>query len=93
MLFQPAPTAKRLYAVPVVGLVVKYIMLIPHIILLYILGAVATVALLVAWIPVLLTGRYPQFGLTLIGGVLRWYARVYAFGLGITDVYPPFSLS
>jgi hypothetical protein len=93
MLLQPAPTANRLYAVPVLGFVVKAIMLIPHLIVLYVLYLIAMVVMLVAWIPVLLSGTYPSFATTMVGGTLRWYTRVYAFYFGLTDAYPPFRLS
>ncbi|HXT36556.1 MAG TPA: DUF4389 domain-containing protein [Chloroflexota bacterium] len=83
----------RLYAVPVVGLVIKEVMLIPHIVILYVLGIVVGVQQLFTWIPVLFTGQYPAWGHNMAGGYIRWLARVMAFGLGLTDVYPPFSLS
>jgi hypothetical protein len=83
----------RLYAVPVVGIVIKYVMLIPHIVVLWLLGVVVVVLQLVTWIPVLFTGQYPSWGHNLVGGYIRWTARIMAFGLGLTDIYPPFSLS
>lgn len=93
MLFQPSPVANRLYAVPVIGFVVKFIMLIPHLIILYVLGLMAALALLVTWIPVLFAGQYPQWGRTLVGGWIRWFVRVNAFWYGLTDAYPPFQLN
>ena len=82
----------RLWAVPVLGIVVKLIILIPHLILLYVLGIVATVLALVTWIPVLFGGHYPSWGYDVIGGTLRWGANVSAYLYGLTDRYPPFRL-
>lgn len=92
MLFQPAPTSSRLYAVPLLGFVVKAIILIPHLIALYVVFIIAMVANLFTWIPVLTAGRYPDWGYKWVGGALRWSTRVYAFWFGLTDVYPPFRL-
>jgi hypothetical protein len=70
---------------------VKWILAIPHFIVLWILWFVLLVLTVVAGIVVLFTGRYPApiFGFT--EGVLRWSWRVafYALVLGC-DKYPPF---
>ena len=49
---------------------------------------------ILAWLLILVTGRYPQGLFEFVVGVLRWGNRVgaYAFLL-TTDRYPPFSLS
>ena len=82
----------RLWAIPVIGIVIKLIILIPHLILLYVLGIVATVLGLVTWIPVLFGGHYPSWGYEIIGGYLRWSTRLEAYLFGLTDQYPPFRL-
>ena len=82
----------RLWAIPVIGIVIKLIILIPHLILLYVLGIVATVLALVTWIPVLFGGHYPSWGYEIIGGYLRWNTRATAYLFGLTDQYPPFRL-
>lgn len=92
MLLQPASTASRFYAIPILGFVVKAIILIPHLIMLYLVGIVASLVLLVSWIPVLTNGQYPDWGYKWLGGTLRWSTRVYAFWFGLTDEYPPFRL-
>ncbi len=92
LVFYGPPAGNRFYAIPVVGILVKTIMLIPHLIVLYIVGLVAGVLLYVTWIPVLFTGQYPDWGRDIFGGYLRWSARVFAFLLGLTDSYPPFRL-
>ena len=89
--YQVPPSNKRLYAVPIVGFIVKVIILIPHLVILYALGLVVAVCQLFLWIPVITSGQYPEFGRSLVGGTLRWGVRVAAFYFGLTDQYPPFS--
>jgi hypothetical protein len=60
---------------------------------LYILGFAAGALQLIIWAPVMFSGRYPEWGFAIETGYLRWTARVYAYGLGLTDAYPPFQLS
>ena len=83
----------KFWAIPIVGAVVKEVILIPHLIILYILTYVVGIVQLVTWIPVLFGGKYPLWGYQLVGGYIRWSARVLAYALGLSDTYPPFSLS
>ena len=85
--------SSMLYAIPVVGFVLKFVMLIPFFIALWIVSLIVTVAQLVLWIPVLFSGTYPEVGYTLIGGYLRWSTRVGGFFVGISDKYPSFSFA
>lgn len=73
---------------------VKWLLAIPHYLVLLILGIVAGLATVVAWFAILLTGRYPRPLFDFVVGVIRWSVRVgaYAFLL-VTDRYPPFSLA
>ncbi|MBV9278883.1 MAG: DUF4389 domain-containing protein [Chloroflexi bacterium] len=93
VIFERPAANNRFYAIPVVGLIVKEVMLIPHFVVLYVLGLLVGVLQLVLWIPVLFGGKYPDFGYQMVGGTIRWGARVFAFFLGLTDRYPPFELS
>jgi hypothetical protein len=72
---------------------VKWLLAIPHYILLVFLGIAAFFVAIIAWFAILLTGQYPQALFDFIVGVGRWGLRVdaYAFLL-VTDRYPPFSL-
>jgi hypothetical protein len=73
---------------------VKWLLAIPHYILLAFLWLFAFFAVIFAWFAILFTGRYPQGLFDFVAGVFRWTNRVvgYAFAL-VTDRYPPFSLS
>ncbi len=72
---------------------VKWLLAIPHYILLFFLSIAALVAVVIAWFAILFTGRYPRGLFDFVLGVLRWGNRVigYAFIL-VTDQYPPFRL-
>jgi hypothetical protein len=73
---------------------VKWLLAIPHYIVLFFLAIAAVVAVIIAWFAILFTGRYPRGLFEFVLGVLRWGNRVtgYAFVL-VTDRYPPFRLS
>jgi hypothetical protein len=86
-------SSNRLWAIPLLGIWIKGIILIPHFIILYVLGFAVGVCQLVIWIPVLFTGRYPDWAFPLVNGLVLWSARVYSYALGLTDRYPPFSMS
>jgi hypothetical protein len=72
---------------------VKWLLAIPHYVVLIFLGIAAIVAAIIAWFAILFTGRYPRGLFDFVEGVLRWSNRVtaYAFVL-VTDQYPPFRL-
>jgi Domain of unknown function (DUF4389) len=73
---------------------VKWLLAIPHYIVLLFLYIGAFVAVVIAWFAILFTGRYPRGLFEYLVGVGRWTNRVvgYAFAL-VTDEYPPFRLS
>ena len=73
---------------------VKWILAIPHYILLALLSLAAFFVVIFAWFAILFTGRYPRSLFEFVEGVGRWYNRVvaYAFTL-VTDEYPPFRFS
>ncbi len=73
---------------------VKWLLAIPHYILLFFLYIAAAVAIIIAWFAILFTTRYPRGLFDFVVGVMRWTLRVdaYAFLL-TTDRYPPFTLS
>ncbi len=73
---------------------VKWLLAIPHYIVLFFLGIAAFGVVVVAWFAILFTGRYPRGIFDFVAGVLRWQNRVNAYAfLLMTDAYPPFRLS
>ena len=72
---------------------VKWLLAIPHYIVLIFLNIAALFAVILAWFAILFTGRFPRSLFNFVVGVGRWGLRVgaYAFLL-VTDRYPPFSL-
>jgi len=72
---------------------IKWLLAIPHYIVLFFLDIGALVVVIVAWFAILFTGRYPRSLFDFIEGVIRWHNRVagYAYLL-VTDRYPPFQL-
>jgi uncharacterized protein DUF4389 len=73
---------------------VKWLLAIPHYVVLLFLGVAAVVCVVVAWFAILFTGRYPRELFAFVVGVLRWWLRVVAYAfLLTTDRYPPFSLA
>ena len=73
---------------------VKWLLAIPHYLLLIVLNLVAVVAVVVAWVAILVTGRYPRGLFRFVEGVFRWNNRVIGYALTlVTDTYPPFRLS
>ena len=72
---------------------VKWFLAIPHYIVVAVLAAVAVVAIVISWLAILITGRYPRPLFNYVVGVARWALRVQAYAiLLVTDQYPRFSL-
>ncbi|CAN5227826.1 DUF4389 domain-containing protein [soil metagenome] len=72
---------------------VKWLLLIPHMIALLLVAIVAWFAIFVSFFAVVVTGRYPRRLFDFVVGVYRWGYRAIAYGLLMTDRYPPFSLA
>jgi len=73
---------------------VKWLLAVPHYIVLFFLYIAAIVCVIIAWFAILFTGRYPRDLFGFVVGVYRWSLRVDAYVfLLVTDRYPPFSLS
>lgn len=73
---------------------VKWLLAVPHYIVLFFLYIGVFFAVIGAWFAILFTGNYPRGIFKFVEGTLRWHNRVigYAFTL-VTDDYPPFRLA
>lgn len=73
---------------------IKWLLALPHYIVLAVLVILSTLAEIVAWVAIVATGSYPRPLFNFVVGVQRYSLRVSAYAfLMATDRYPPFSLS
>jgi hypothetical protein len=73
---------------------IKWLLAIPHYVILIILGICTFVVTLIGWLAILILGQYPRGLFEFVVGVARWGERVNAYaGMLVTDRYPPFRLS
>jgi hypothetical protein len=72
---------------------VKWLLAIPHVIVLAFLSIAAFFVIVFAWFAILFTGRYPRGAFGFVVGVMRWGLRVTCYAILLTtDRYPPFSM-
>ncbi|HEX8940917.1 MAG TPA: DUF4389 domain-containing protein [Candidatus Limnocylindrales bacterium] len=81
----------RLWGIPILGIAVRALLLLPHYFVLWLYSMLVGLTLLIVWVPVLATGRYPEWGYRIVGGYYRWSLRVTAYQLMMVAPYPPFS--
>lgn len=85
---------KRLFAIPVLGGLIRVILLIPYFIFENIINyAVGIGMLILAWVVVLFRGKYPEGLFELGRDVARVDASTFAYMLGLSDKYPSFYIS
>jgi Domain of unknown function (DUF4389) len=73
---------------------VKWLLAIPHYVVLFFLYIAAVVVVIIAWFAILFTEHYPRELYDFVEGVIRWHNRVVAYALVlVTDQYPPFRLA
>lgn len=70
---------------------VKWLLAIPHLLIVYALLAVASVIYIVAFFAVLFTEKYPRELFDFVVNIYRWQANVFAYAGLKRDEYPPFS--
>ncbi len=71
----------------------RLILVIPQLVVLGLLAIAEVVVFVIAAFAVLFTGRWPAGLREFIVGVMRWWLRVEAYLLLLTDEYPPFALN
>ncbi len=89
--FDETVTMSRLWGIPLVGVLIRGLLLIPHYVVLAFYGIVVALLQVVMWIPVLVNGRYPEWGYSIVGGYVRWVTRVEAYLILAASAYPPLS--
>ncbi|HEY4896346.1 MAG TPA: DUF4389 domain-containing protein, partial [Solirubrobacteraceae bacterium] len=73
---------------------VKWLLAIPHYVVLFFLYIAAFFVVIAAWFVILFTGRFPRGMFDFLVGVGRWTNRVIAYAhVLVTDRYPPFRLA
>ena len=82
----------RLMALLGIFLIVKMLLLLPHIVIMYFLAIAQVIILWLGYWVVLFTGSYSEGLFNFTVGVSRWQMRMNAWYYGWTDRYPPFSL-
>jgi hypothetical protein len=90
--FDRSERQNRLWGIPLVGLWIRWLLLIPHWIVLALIGIVVAFLILVSWVPVLINGRQADVIIQWVGGYYRWAVRVSAYAFLLTGTYPPFRL-
>jgi hypothetical protein len=70
---------------------VKWLLAIPHILIVYALVNVASIIHLIAFFAILFTTKYPQSLFEFVVNIYRWQANLYAYLGLMRDEYPPFS--
>jgi hypothetical protein len=71
----------------------RWLLLIPHFIVLWLLSIVAFFVTVIGWFGALITGRLPEFAAQYLTGYLGYSTRVAASAMLLVDVYPPFALN
>ena len=73
---------------------IKWLLAIPHYVVLFFLYIAAFFVVIAAWFTILFTGRFPRPMFDFLVGVGRWTNRVIAYAhVLVTDRYPPFRLA
>lgn len=69
----------------------RAILAIPLLVVLYVYGILATIAVAIAWFAIIITARYPQALYDFVASFTRFEVRVTAYAALLCDAYPPFT--
>lgn len=70
----------------------RALMVVPHLVVLLVLELATAILLVIAWLAILATGRYPRPLFGFVAGVLRYATRIGCYWLLLADRFPPFGL-
>jgi hypothetical protein len=82
----------RLLNFPIFGIIIRFILLIPHFIAILFIALVGYLIMFIAPFAILFTGSYPAGMHKFVTGMTRWNQRLTVYLASMTDKYPPFSL-
>jgi hypothetical protein len=88
--FDEGVRINRMWGIPLLGMLIRSVLLLPHYIVLTVVAVLAAFLLVVSWVPVIVLGRQADFVYEVLGGFWRWWLRVAAYLLLMVDRYPPF---
>ena len=74
------------------SILLRGILVIPHAIILMLLGWAVSIVITLAWFTIVIAGRFPAALVRFTIGFSRWAARANAYGSLLTGAYPPFSM-
>jgi hypothetical protein len=83
----------RWWGIPLFGLLARVLVVLPHIIVLGLVWAAVALTWLVLWIPILTSGRYPEWAVHYYQFALLYTARVGAYVMFLPVPYPPIWLA
>jgi hypothetical protein len=83
-------TIDRWWGIPVLGLLGRQLVVLPHAIVLAFFGLLLGLVWLFMWIPILLLGRIPSVAVRAFGGYLTYWARVTSYAFMLPIPYPPY---
>lgn len=85
-------SSSRILNFPILGFVIRTVLLIPHFIIVMFLGLAMYIVIFIAKFAILFTGSFPVGMHGFCVGAVRWNTRLTAYTFGLSDKYPPFSL-
>jgi hypothetical protein len=83
----------RWWGIPVFGFAIRLLIVMPQLIVLSLLAVAVVLTYLVLWIPILASGRYPDWAARFYGSVLQFGSQVGAYLMFLPVRYPPFWLN
>lgn len=91
--YQYPSRPSRLFAIPVLGFFVRFVLVLPHMLYTSIILYGTTVIYFIAWVPILLTNSYPDRFYELWRDGTRLALNDIMYLIGMTDIYPSYSVS